>query len=826
MDPDLVLPRRKAAVKASVYLAANIDSDSAEGDSGPDMDSMEAYSASSRKGRASAQMDYGKMREMKGMPGRTKGTALKSTTVPSIKPFAMLPLPTKPAVPAPPAASGSSQIPPRPRPRPITKKAPAPSLPPQQGNAENDESDLTSLSSGALSSNSASFENEIQEIPAQSKSLLTRVGIKHEPSAHSNKPSWSLKSIGPYVWVLLDPKSSRVYDPEKDEDDHKARLWWPAKIRSPQNTDRPLKISLFGDGFERTDIKSPCAQNMLSKLDTIERLRFKTPTFVSSSTDSSDTNILASPRKKRKIDRKVIEKKWHAAVHEMMLDGEEQAGSDYLPGVGEAFNSNWLFGPSPSGAISAPAKLSSTETPASVKKPGKGKRKRRESDEETDFEDDFWESPPLEEDIEMPGELVLARDKASKNVDYWPAQITDYIPPANRRQQAKFTVTWLDTSTSNIPRDWFYRTHEDGFALCKLGQFESDFLEVQNDDDGEDNTDTNEDIARSPSPTPRDPLPSADDFKNNLSIREQFAYTKPVLTAILNDEYGPVKLKHENYMKGGKYKRDVMDQAAMRGTMNPKDVEQLQLYIRRWCLSEDLSGATEVEDRDEDIVQRMPGVGGKVKERDSGKVTHGGRTGSPAATETVWMSSPPEMPPSSSQCPSLERTYSFSSDASVSLASEVPPSTAGSMVTLTPAQTPKALSDDIGENSSHSTDFQEPSCVARPRGCEEYESLNLIGKLDYCLNIMLPEAVRQILLWRQGYRRSLEPLSPTEEEQLYQQGQKLLEERDWVFDIMRIRAIQLKALAKTKKGSGAQSHKRTGSTSRPRRNVGNINYVD
>ena len=46
------------------------------------------------------------------------------------------------------------------------------------------------------------------------------------------------------------------------------------------------------------------------------------------------------------------------------------------------------------------------------------------------------------------------------------------------------------------------------------------------------------------------PPPSIDDFKQ-LSIRIRFAYTKPVLTTILNKRYSPVMELHGSFMVGG-----------------------------------------------------------------------------------------------------------------------------------------------------------------------------------------------------------------------------------------------------------------------------------
>ena len=152
-----------------------------------------------------------------------------------------------------------------------------------------------------------------------------------------------------------------------------------------------------------------------------------------------------------------IEKKWEAAVSEMIQDGEEQAGSDHLPDIGEAFNYQFDVSPAASfNVVHNVGKGSSSK--------GKGKRKRT-----CDSEDEvFWEPPPADASLDIPGELVLGREKASKTSAYWPAKIKDYVPPTKRTEQGKYTVIWLDASEQNIPRDWFYTTDEDGFAFCTV----------------------------------------------------------------------------------------------------------------------------------------------------------------------------------------------------------------------------------------------------------------------------------------------------------------------------------------------------------------------
>ena len=55
----------------------------------------------------------------------------------------------------------------------------------------------------------------------------------------------------------------------------------------------------------------------------------------------------------------------------------------------------------------------------------------------------------------------------------------------------------------------------------------------------------------------------------------------------MNDEYEPTRSKHSRFMDGGKQRASLTDEAALRGKMDPKDVERLQTYIRQWCLRDE-----------------------------------------------------------------------------------------------------------------------------------------------------------------------------------------------------------------------------------------------
>ena len=52
------------------------------------------------------------------------------------------------------------------------------------------------------------------------------------------------------------------------------------------------------------------------------------------------------------------------------------------------------------------------------------------------------------------------------------------------------------------------------------------------------------------------------------------------------------------------------------------------------------------------------------------------------------------------------------------------------------------------------------------------------------MNIFLPEAILQLLLWRAGLRAELELQSPEEEKRLHELAEEKAQERYWVHDIV------------------------------------------
>ena len=79
----------------------------------------------------------------------------------------------------------------------------------------------------------------------------------------------------------------------------------------------------------------------------------------------------------------------------------------------------------------------------------------------------------------------------------------------------------------------------------------------------------------------------------------------------------------------------------------------------------------------------------------------------------------------------------------------------------------------------------------------------LIGaSKQYCNNVLLQEAILQMLLWRTGHRKELGLLAPEEERRLHAIALKEGEKTNWVHDIIRLRQAAEKTMLPSAKGKG------------------------
>lgn len=119
-----------------------------------------------------------------------------------------------------------------------------------------------------------------------------------------------------------------------------------------------------------------------------------------------------------------------------------------------------------------PSKTPESAVQVSVPVDGSGlskgtKRRRTEKASALVPEGDRWTPPLPDESVQVPGELVLAKE-APSNTFFWPAKVTGYVPPASRKAPPKYEVTWLDRKVDDITRDLFYIYEQDEFGTCKV----------------------------------------------------------------------------------------------------------------------------------------------------------------------------------------------------------------------------------------------------------------------------------------------------------------------------------------------------------------------
>ncbi|KAF7986594.1 hypothetical protein HWV62_26368 [Athelia sp. TMB] len=537
---------------------------------------------------------------------------------------------------------------------------------------------------------------------------------------------------GAYVWLLIGVESKAIGD-EKE-----LRMWWPGYV----SLSNPLQVTLsHGSGASGPiDIPNPSPDILRDG----KCASFCASTFL---VLPSDTDLGTSPRKKQKIETE-LQKNWQAAV-DAMKELEDDLNEE--PDFEEAL------------ASIGPAKPRQHEDSIVI------------SDTEHMDIDPIDLEPPISDGLlTIPGHLVLCKDKAT-STEYWPARIEMYHPPNKPSGKGRYQIKFLDKKIRKVPREWFYDESQDEFGTCTIGTFHSENPEVEADSEHE------EKLERGISPIPLDPPPIVTDFEK-LTIREELAYVKPILSAILADEYPPAREKHIGYCKGGKAREAVVAGAAERGSMSVRDLDALHGYIRRWVLREAIVERGQIEEEE----KAGPSVEG-VSEEISSLIPS-------ASLPETGSSSPPEAPPSS-----YAATVTDDLDGGSTSARDDPQ----------PLDAPAPDLDDLR--------------AAPQTGCEAYENLLYLDKLGYCQNVLLPEAVRQILLWRKGVRRSVHLLSDDEEQQLCIAGEKLRNATDWVRDIMRLReSLTRRAQKKAKKHAPPAPGPISGTRSRPQR--GAVNY--
>lgn len=589
--------------------------------------------------------------------------------------------------------------------------------------------------------------------PSQETSLSTTVTSPAVPEV------WSLEDLGSFVWVRVDHSGAVFEDSSALE-----TFWWPAKISSSKGT-IPVEIIFFGEisshSYTTAQISSPSALNILSMMLPNGGVRFTSLKYIQSdSSIKTATRAFPSPRKKTKIDIDAIEDRWGKAADDMVdAEAEVNAGLSTrlssFSGRPTVRNKNGREAKKGHGKARSIDILSDSESEdgldSAKSKTSRGRRKSQvkltptviSSDSEVDGIDDY---DPEADMLKIPGEQVFCLENKTKT-SYWPAMILGYVPAgkSSRRAKPKYEVVFLDNKKKLVERSMFYASYQEGFCTCKLGQFQSDqVLDINDNDDSDLDM---EGYQRSLSPVPANFSFSNFSFYK-LGLHAQFAYVKPVLVAILNEQYAPAMDRHRKFMQGGPARAMLDRDAGKRGRMREKEVSQLTKILLRWALREKAK-AKLIMDEEQGEIQPA------VREEDLTTVAEPTNSDE---LQILMPSSDPSAPPSSFAAPSDEDHRMEEVAAQEPVNVSVPDEKSG------------------------------PSHPPRQQGCAAYERLSDREKLDYCTNILVPEAVFQILLWRAGTRTAMEVLSKQDEEDLHKAGVELSLQADWVNAVMQMRA--------------------------------------
>ncbi|EPQ57786.1 hypothetical protein GLOTRDRAFT_136657 [Gloeophyllum trabeum ATCC 11539] len=624
-------------------------------------------------------------------------------------------------------------------------------------------SELSDLSSVSRPSTPKQKQFRPPPRPVSSMFAADNSPVPSQAAAEEEEDEWDLGKLGSLVWVRIDKHGNTVSN-ESEEDEYASdtAFWWPGRILNDNdNIDAlPLKVSLFGKPSayspQTTEIRTPSSANILSMHSPRHIIRFNSNNFTLSMPSSS---YQASPRKKQKTD---LETRWNDAVAQMVAKDAED--NDGLPSASSLF----AFA-----GVSSFSSLLGSGPGRNHKKPKTPKSKATPARPDPD-EDERWSPPPPDALLEIPGELVLARESRNRT-EYWPAKVMAYVPPAHRRAPPRYELQYLDQTTHRVTRDLFYTCEERGFVDCKLGQFESSVSleEAHNDDHDEDDDGVLEDGASEPESEepPSLPPPPRIDFCA-LPIAAQLAYVKPVLSLIMQEKYEPARARHAAFMKGGAARVNVCKSAAAKGDLTALEVAQLQRRLSRWILRDEPEGEMQNSDG-------LEVATGAASDGPQGRGYDDPASGTRSSEVETLPSSPAEPPPSS-----------------------------------------LAVTDDIQAQCLERQDepsprANSPEAEAPARQPATFESLSGVEKVEYCSNVLLPEAIIQLLLWRWEKRTTLEPLEDSEEEtRLYKVGLEKAEETDWVHDVLRLREAKSKRLKKAPQSNGNNTG---GTRSRPRR---------
>ncbi|KAH8117094.1 hypothetical protein DFH11DRAFT_1151960 [Phellopilus nigrolimitatus] len=623
----------------------------------------------------------------------------------------------------------------------------------------------------------------------QSKASLSSLSDTR-PRSHSSpvKPDvWSLDSLGTLIWVRVDHKNTPTEDPSKEA------FWWPAKIEHVDRAEKLLRAGLYfppiprSPSFVRVTIKNPSSESVLSQLGPLSQQRFTLTNFRSSpSSGPSKSSSLAN-------DYNSITARWEKAYRKML--GDEAIMDDNFPSLRAVISQVSKRDSSEGGERRTNNMKVSTAL-------SKGKVRVEASLSETEKEP--WSPPPPDTHVSIPGELLLAKEKKSKRM-FWPAKVMSYVPPESQKMRARYLVRFLDNTEYEITRDMFYTCEQEEFATCEMGKFNS--AEALHGEDGHD--DLGPDLLSKTAgqlsiPEPILPAPPPSEF-SGLPMLEQMSYIIPILTKVLQNAYKPAEQRNSQFLKGGRQRLMLSKDVPPKGSLTRQEYNQLAHIVKCWALGLSAPGDTMQVDNEQEgnnpdeAIGRPPsppnlhrgrpetpsqhdgsvlGVTEEVSRDGEAIATphtngNGNRT---SATESSPLSLPSSLPPSS--LPTSTIADELPSDTAKPDTDDDPDFNRGGDVTTDPVQV------------TVNPDFDNGPSATSP----SFHDLSKHEKIHYCTDILLEEAVIQLLLWRSGERLSPFLLADTEEENLHNRGSIKANDFDFVHSVLSIRETMQKRI--------------------------------
>ncbi|EJD02178.1 uncharacterized protein FOMMEDRAFT_147243 [Fomitiporia mediterranea MF3/22] len=613
-------------------------------------------------------------------------------------------------------------------------------------------------------------------VEAQSKAPDSSVSVaRRRRSFPSPKgKAWSLENLGSLVWVERNPAE-----------------------------EKSLQVHIFSPPAESSSpvlshINNPSPSNVIS---------------YNSRSLTADTfwSLPSSSSRARPVNFEKIKSRWELACKEILK---------------EDIRVNDGFPTSVAAILSQSLSDSDESRDDSASRRGRGRKGRESSPKPPEISP--WSPPPPDPNVTIPGEHVLSATKAKGcSGKYYPAKIIAYVAPSDPTVRPKYTVHFMDNIQEDVTRDKFYIYEQEEFGTCKLGEFMS--VESLHEGDAEDGlgedifTETNNDLVIPEFPLL--PAPPPEKFCE-LSMVQQISHIMPILKEITNNNYKPAEKRVTAFLNGGRERVEMSREAPQRGTLTRVELNQLARIIKSWAqrigqsndATRDVNGSRVVDTHDHpDLRPKSPSKEDESLQEPSSSPED--LLDKQVLREVQDEGQVPSLPPSS-----------------------LPPSSTANVQDDSPSNTPKVVGkDDLNGTAHESADKVEPFSddLRQEDGVEavanqqvfvaptstksnptnpSFEDLLGHEKIHFCTDVLLKEAIIQLLLWRVGKRQVPEPLSDAEEILLHEIGSNLASEFDIAHTVRALRMRKEKSLqAKKMSSSSKQGISIGGTRTRPRK---------